>query len=119
MERAVFWPTGEVATGGLNKSIYDAVCGKWIEMIQSTGESTGGYAIGVNSRSSSPLCSGCGRMVKKDFRQHRHDRPVRGLSLQRNHNAPISTLKPAINAVFQRLPQLAAGQFTARQWYRN
>jgi putative transposase len=62
-----FAPNGQMAKSGLNKSIKDAGWGKFTEMIRWEVESTGSYAIAVNPRNTSQMCSGCGTMVKKTF----------------------------------------------------
>ena len=108
-EEGSFAPNGQSAKSGLNKSSYDAGWGKFIEMIRYKVESTGSYAIAVNPRNTSQMCSGCGTMVKKEIHQRQHDCPVCGLSLHRDHNASINILKSGTDAVFQMPRQLAAG----------
>lgn len=92
-EDGSFAPNGQSRKSGLNKSIHDAGWGKFIEMIKYKAESAGSYAIAVNPRNTSQICSGCGTIVKKPLSQRSHDCPVCGLSLHRDHNSSIKILK--------------------------
>jgi len=91
------------------KSIHDTGWGKFIEMVKYKAESAGSYTETVNPYHTSQTCSRCGTLVKKEIYQRRHDCPVCGLFLHRDHNAAINILKLGTNAVFQMLRQLAAG----------
>lgn len=82
-----------MAQGRFAKSIHDAGWGKFIDMIRYKAENAGSYAIAVNPRNTSQICSGCGTIVKKEIHQRRHDCPVCGLSLHRDLNASINILR--------------------------
>lgn len=83
----------KMAQGRFAKSIHDAGWGKFIEMIKYKAESAGTYAISVNPKNTSQMCSDCGTIVKKEIYQRSHDCPVCGLSLHRDLNASINILR--------------------------
>jgi putative transposase len=83
----------QMTQGRFAKSIHDAGWGKFIDMIKYKAESAGVYAIAVNPRNTSQICSGCGTIVKKEINQRSHDCPVCGLSLHRDLNASLNILR--------------------------
>ena len=83
----------EMTQGRFSKSIYDAGWGKFTDMIKYKAESAGTYAIAVNPRNTSKICSGCGRIVEKKIYTRSHDCPVCGLSLHRDLNASLNILR--------------------------
>lgn len=83
----------KMAKGQYAKSIHDAGWGKFIKMIKYKAESAGTYAIAVNPRNTSKICSGCGTIVEKKIYDRQHDCPVCNLSLHRDLNASINILR--------------------------
>lgn len=65
-------------------------------------ESAGTYAIAVNPKHTSQICSGCGTIVKKEIWQRQHDCPVCGLSIHRDLNASINVLRSGIGLLEKR-----------------
>ena len=92
-EEGGFAPNGQTAKSGLNKSIYDAGWGKFIAMLTYKAESAGSYAIAVNPRNTSQICSGCGTIVKKTLKKRQHDCPACGMSVDRDLNASYNILR--------------------------
>jgi len=104
-----FAPNGQAAKSGLNKSIHDAGWGKFIAMIKYKAESAGVYAIAVNPRNTSKMCSGCGAIIEKKLSDRQHDCPVCGLSLHRDHNASLNILRLGTNPeIFSQMPRMLA-----------
>lgn len=77
----------------LAKSIMDAAWGKLIWQITYKAEYAGRYAIAVNPKGTTQICSGCGEKVPKDLAERSHDCPKCGLLLSRDHNAAINILR--------------------------
>ena len=77
---------------GMNKSINDAAWGKFIAMICYKAESAGSYAIAVDPRNTSQICSGCGAIVKKDISERWHHCNICGTSIHRDINAAKNIL---------------------------
>lgn len=84
---------GMVKYGYLGKYINDAAWAKLIWQISYKAEEAGRYAIAVNPKNTSQLCSRCGEKVPKDLSVRQHDCPHCGLSLNRDHNAAINVLR--------------------------
>lgn len=95
--------------GRFAKSIHDVGWGKFIEMIKYKAESAGVYAIAVNPRRTSQICSGCQAIVKKELYERQHNCPVCGLSIHRDLNASINIERSGIgqlnNAALQNYSQ--------------
>jgi putative transposase len=103
-----FAPNGQSRKSGLNKSIHDAGWGMFIAMINYKAESAGCYAIAVNPRNTSQICSGCGTVIEKNLSDRLHVCDC-GTILHRDHNASINILTSGTDA-FSKMPrQLAAG----------
>jgi putative transposase len=77
----------------LAKSISDASWGKFIEYVSYKAASAGKKVVFVNLRSTSQICSGCGKMVKKSLSVRIHKCPYCGLILDRDINAAINILR--------------------------
>lgn len=82
-----------MARSNLAKSIMDAAWGKLIWQITYKAESAGRYAIAVNPKGTTQICSGCGEKVPKTLAERSHDCPKCGLLLSRDHNAAINILR--------------------------
>lgn len=91
-----------MTSGRFAKSIHDAGWGAFIEMIKYKAESAGAYAIAVNPKHTSQICSSCGTIVKKEIHQRSHDCPVCGLSIHRDLNASFNILRSGIGLLEKR-----------------
>ena len=87
-----------MAQGHFAKSIMDAAWSILLSQVRYKAESAGVYAIAVNPRGTSQMCSGCGRNVPKKLAQRVHSCPHCGLVLGRDHNAGRNILALGINA---------------------
>lgn len=83
----------KMAQNKFAKSIHDAGWGRFIEMIKYKAENAGVYAVAVNPRNTSKICSGCGTIVEKKISDRQHDCPVCNLSLHRDFNASLNILR--------------------------
>jgi putative transposase len=82
----------------LAKSIMDAAWGQLIWQITYKAESAGKWAVPVNPRGTSQICSGCGVKVPKKLSERVHSCPC-GLVLDRDHNAGLNILALGMSAV--------------------
>lgn len=87
-----------MAHGNLAKSIMDAAWSILLSQVRYKAESAGVYAIAVNPRGTSQICSGCGQNVPKKLSQRTHSCPQCGLVLGRDHNAGRNILALGISA---------------------
>jgi putative transposase len=87
-----------MAQGPFAKSIMDAAWSMLLFQIRYKAESAGVYAIAVNPRGTSQICSVCGEKVSKKLSQRQHDCPHCGLSLGRDHNAGRNILALGMSA---------------------
>ena len=95
--------------GCFAKSIHDAGWGKFIDMIKYKAENAGVYAVAVNPRNTSKICSGCGTIVEKKISNRQNNCPVCSLSLHRDFNASLNILKLGTNSeVFSQMPRMLA-----------
>lgn len=83
----------KMTQGSFAKSIHDAGWGKFIEMLKYKAEKAGTYAIAVNPRNTSKICSGCGTIVEKKISDRQHNCPVCELSIHRDLNASYNILR--------------------------
>lgn len=83
----------KMTQGGYAKSIHDAGWGTFIEMLKYKAEKAGAYAVAVNPRNTSKICSGCGTIVEKKISDRQHNCPVCGLSIHRDLNASFNILR--------------------------
>lgn len=83
----------ELAQKGYAKSIMDAAWGELIWQLTYKAEWAGKWAVPVNARGTTQLCSQCGEKVPKTLRQRLHDCPKCGLALGRDHNAALNVLQ--------------------------
>ena len=82
----------------LAKSIMDAAWGLLIWCVSYKAENAGRYAIAVNPRGTSQVCSGCGSTVKKRLSERVHSCPC-GLIIGRDHNAGINIKQLALSSL--------------------
>lgn len=87
-----------MAQGNLAKSIMDAAWGILLFQLRYKAESAGAYAIAVNPRGTSQVCSRCGQNVPKKLSQRKHECPGCGLVLGRDHNAGRNILALGMSA---------------------
>jgi len=80
---------GMVEDGKFSKSILDAAWRQLTWQLSYKAESAGRWAVPVNPRNTSKMCSQCGVLVEKTLRDRRHVCAC-GASLDRDHNAAIN-----------------------------
>jgi putative transposase len=90
--------TNVAQKSGLNRSIMDAAWGLLIWCIVFKAEYAGKWAVPVNPKNTSQMCSGCGRIVPKKLSQRVHSCEC-GLVLGRDHNAGINIMQLALSAL--------------------
>lgn len=76
----------------MNKSIGDAAWRKLINCIFYKAEKAGRTCVLVDPKNTTQMCSGCGKIVKKDLSVRIHECPHCGLVLDRDHNAARNIL---------------------------
>lgn len=81
-----------MAKSRLAKSILDAAWGELVWQITYKAEGAGAWAIPVNPRNTSQMCSGCGALVQKTLRERVH-RCTCGLEMDRDLNASHNILR--------------------------
>lgn len=81
----------------LAKSINDAAWGQLIWQVVYKAESAGKWAVPVNPRGTSQICSGCRVKVPKTLAQRTHSCAC-GLVLDRDHNAGLNILALGMSA---------------------
>ncbi len=82
----------------LAKSIMDAAWGQLIWQITYKAESAGKWAVPVNPRGTSQICSGCGVKVPKTLADRTHSCAC-GLVLDRDHNAGLNIKRLGMSLV--------------------
>jgi len=75
-------------SGRFSKSFHDVAWGVFLRCLTSKAEEAGRYAVPVDYRNTSQLCSSCGKIVPKDLSERTH-RCTCGLTLGRDHNSAI------------------------------
>jgi len=93
-----YLPNGASAKAGLNKSILDAGWGQFQQMCVSKAESAGSHILFVSPKYTSQMCSGCGRIQKKELDERWHSCSC-GTELDRDHNAAINILRVGQQAI--------------------
>ena len=88
---------GMVKNHNFAKSISDVGWGQFVGFVKYKAEEAGIYAIPINPRNTSQLCSHCGQVVKKDLSVRVHKCSYCGLELDRDHNAALNILNKAWN----------------------
>jgi len=77
--------------GHFAKSISDASWGLFLHCLTCKAESAGRWAVPVDPRGTSQICSGCGTIVKKNLPEREHNCAC-GLRIGRDHNAALNIL---------------------------
>jgi putative transposase len=98
-----------MAQGHLAKPIMDAAWSILLLQVRYKAESAGVYAIAVNPRGTSQICSSCGKKVLKFLSQRWHDCPHCGLSLGRDHNAALNIHALGMSAAGLQSPSKCVG----------
>lgn len=88
-----------LASGMLAKSVNDAAWGGFFQKLAYKAESAGRVWVEVDPRGTSQRCSGCGTEVRKTLKDRRHDCPMCGLSLSRDHNSALEILRLGLSRV--------------------
>ena len=83
----------------LARPILDATWGLLLFQLAYKAEEAGCYAVAVNPRGTSQLCSGCGVLVRKPLSERMHRCPNCGLVLPRDQNAARNILALGRHAV--------------------
>jgi putative transposase len=79
--------------------VHHGCCGSiLLFQVRYKAESEGVYAMAVNPRGTTQICSACGKEVPKELSQRWHDCPKCGLSLGRDHNAGRNILALGMSA---------------------
>ena len=81
------------------KGIMDAAWSKLVTYTSYKAESAGRKVMLVNPYNTSQMCSRCGKLVEKDTSVRVHDCPYCGLSIDRDLNASINTLRLGLQSV--------------------
>jgi len=90
---------GMVKNKYLAKSISDASWARFLQQLRYKAEEAGIWAVEVNSKNTSQICSGCGNTVSKTLAVRIHKCPKCGLTIDRDVNAAKNILQLALNTV--------------------
>ena len=83
----------------LAKSILDASWNKLVQYTSYKAVDAGRKVVLVNPVNTSQMCSGCGRIVKKDLSIRVHDCPYCGLTLDRDLNAALNIARLGLQSL--------------------
>lgn len=83
----------------LQKHIYDACWGKFIDMLVYKAANAGKYCIAVNPKGTTQRCSNCDTVVPKTLDVRLHKCTVCGFEADRDYNAALNIHKLGINLV--------------------
>ena len=83
----------------LSKSISDASWSRFLQQLKYKAEEAGVWAIEVNSKNTTQVCSGCGAIVSKTLATRIHKCPQCILTIDRDVNAARNILKLALSTV--------------------
>jgi putative transposase len=90
-ENGKYLPNGAAAKAGLNKSIFDAGWGSFIELVKHKAECAGVTVYEVNPHKTSQICSACHKEGEhKDLSIRTHICIHCGVVLDRDHNAALN-----------------------------
>lgn len=96
-----YLPNGAAAKASLNKSISDASWSRFVQLCTYKAAWAGRTLVQVDPRYTSQICSGCGKVTKKDLSERWHSCAC-GCELDRDTNA-------AINILYAAYKQLSVG----------
>jgi len=83
----------------LAKSISDTSWARFLQQLSYKAEEAGVWAVGVNPKDTTQVCSGCGNIVPKTLATRKHKCPHCGLIIDRDINAARNILQLALNTV--------------------
>lgn len=83
----------------LAKSINDASWRQFTQCLRNKAEEAGKWAIGVDPKNTSQMCSGCGILVKKELKDRIHKCESCGLEIDRDLNAAINVQRLGLSLV--------------------
>ena len=83
----------------LAKSIVDASWNRFLQQLKYKAEEAGVWAMEVNSKNTSQVCSGCGNLVPKTLATRIHKCSQCGLTTDRDINAARNILQLALDTV--------------------
>jgi len=83
----------------MNKSISDAAWRQFRQYTTYKAEYAGRTCVAVDPRNTTQMCSGCGKIVRKDLSVRVHDCPHCGLILDRDYNAALNILARGLACV--------------------
>ncbi len=88
-----------VKNHSLAKSIGDVAWNMLVTLTSYKAESAGSMVVLVDPRNTSKMCSRCGILVEKMLSDRVHKCPQCGLSVDRDWNAAINTLRLGLQSV--------------------
>jgi putative transposase len=94
----------------INRGIADVAWGQFVRDTTAKAAESGRGVVQVDPRNTTQLCSGCGKMVRKDLYVRKHHGLHCGLELGRDQNAALNILARGL-ASFRLGPVEAAGLF--------
>ena len=98
-ENGVYLPNGASAKAGVNKSIRDAGWSQFVSLCTYKAENAGTVQVlTVDPKYTSQVCSGCGRVRKKDLSERWHSCEC-GTELDRDHNAALNILAKGLKTL--------------------
>ena len=83
----------------LAKSIIDASWGRFLQQLKYKAAEAGIWAVGIESKKTTQVCSGCQNIVPKTIATRIHRCPHCGLTIDRDINAARNILQLALNTV--------------------
>jgi putative transposase len=83
----------------LAKSIADAAWSQLVNFTSYKAENAGRYAVQVNPRNTSKMCSGCGELAEIDLSIRIFHCTSCGLTLDRDHNAAMNILRLGLQSL--------------------
>jgi len=90
---------GMLKTKYLSRSISDVAWNRFLQMLRYKAAEAGIWAIEVNSKKTSQLCSGCGDIVPKNLNIRTHRCSKCGLTIDRDINSARNILYLALNTL--------------------
>jgi len=90
---------GMVRNKYLAKSIVDASWNRFLQQLRYKAAEAGIWAVEVNPKNTTQVCSGCGSTVPKTLAVKKHKCPRCGLIIDRDINAAKNILQLALNTV--------------------
>jgi len=90
---------GMVRNKYLAKSISDASWNRFLQQLRYKAAEAGIWAVEINAKNTSQICSGCGSNVPKTLAVKKHKCPQCGLIIDRDINAAKNILQLALNTV--------------------